>query len=136
MQCLINNFTQPSRYLLRVGKLLYTVVVGNTCGSETATDEVKVTVQCGIIILNVITPNGDNDNQYFYIKGLEQYPGSSLEIFDRWGVKLYESSHYLNDWDGVNYNNKMPVADGIYYYLLYKSDNARTIYKRFIQVLR
>jgi len=114
----------------------YTVVVGTICSTETAIDEVKVTVQCGIVIPNVITPNGDNDNQYFYIKGLEQYPDSRLEIFDRWGVKLYETSNYLNDWDGLNYRNNLPVSDGVYYYILYQSDEDKTIHKGFIQVMR
>jgi hypothetical protein len=89
------NFTQ-SIVVHPAVTTIYTVVVGNTCGTATATDEVLVTVRCGVDIPNVITPNGDKDNQYFYIKGLEGYPNSRLEIFDRWGLKLYENSKLLS----------------------------------------
>nr|MBA3706761.1 gliding motility-associated C-terminal domain-containing protein [Bacteroidota bacterium] len=89
-----------------------------------------------ILIPNVITPNGDVHNQYFYIKGLEGFPGSLLEIYDRWGLKMYETSNYLNDWDGGNYKTGKPVPDGVYYYMLYLSDKEKTIYHGFVQVLK
>ena len=114
----------------------YSVVVGNICGSATATDEITITVRCGVEIPNVITPNGDKDNQYFYIKNLESYPNSRLEIFDRWGLKIYENSNYLNDWDGLNYKNKIPVTDGVYYYILYLSDEDKSTPHGFVQVIR
>ena len=91
---------------------------------------------CGISIPNIITPNGDKDNQFFSIDGLENYPNSSLEIFDRWGLKIYENSNYLNDWDGLNYKNKTAVSDGVYYYILHQSDKGQTIHTGFIQVIR
>lgn len=116
---------------------VYTVMVENTCGPGTATDEMKVIVQCGVDIPNVITPNGDPDNQYFYIKGLESYPHSRLEIFDRWGLKMYISENYDNDWDGKNYyQNKQDVSDGVYYYILYLSDKDKTVYTGFVQVIK
>jgi gliding motility-associated-like protein len=116
---------------------VYTVMVENTCGPGTATDEMKVIVQCGVDIPNVITPNGDPDNQYFYIKGLESYPHSRLEIFDRWGLKMYISESYDNDWDGKNYyQDKGEVSDGVYYYILYLSDKDKTVYRGFVQVIR
>lgn len=115
---------------------VYSVIVGNTCGSATSTAEVKITRKCGVEIPNIITPNGDLSNQFFYIKGLEGYANSRLEIFDRWGLKIYENANYLSDWDGTNYKSNTAVSDGVYYYILYLSDKDKTSYKGFIQVLR
>ncbi len=78
---------------------------------------------CDIIVPNVFTPNGDGQgkrNDVFYIAGLEKFPKSRLEIYNRWGIKMYESSDYQNDWNG----EKAP--DGTYYFILYVVDG-RTI---------
>ncbi len=96
----------------------YYVTVKNTCGSGIAKDAVTVTVQCGVEIPNVFTPNGDKDNQYFAINNIDAYPNTGLEIYDRWGLKMYESSNYINEWQGDNYKTNKPVPDGIYYFIL------------------
>lgn len=61
---------------------------------------------------NIITPNGDFMNDYLEFPGLAYFPPAHLQIFNRWGVLLYESEHYLNTWDAYN------IADGTYYYIL------------------
>ncbi len=62
-------------------------------------------------------PNGDGLNQVFepiIIKGL----GSArLEIYNRWGEKMYETSDMEKGWDGV-YRGK-PVPEGEYFWILY-----------------
>ena len=88
-------------------------IVANITGCKTVTDSLKLKVEpCDLIIPNVITPNGDGFNDYFYIPNLNFYPNSSIVIFNRWGKKVYESSNYQNDWDGENH------SDGVYYFIL------------------
>src|SRR5690606_7195941 len=41
---------------------------------------------------NVFTPNGDGKNERFVIGGLEKYPGSKLQVFNRWGGQVYRSN--------------------------------------------
>lgn len=67
---------------------------------------------CEVTIPNIFTPNNDGSNDTFVIKGIEDFPESLLEIYNRWGKKLYECVGYKNDWTGKNY------ADGVYYYIL------------------
>jgi gliding motility-associated-like protein len=74
-------------------------------------------IEFDILVPNVITPNGDGHNDYLVFQYLEHYPGSRIEIYDRWGLKLYESDNYLNDWSGSNY------SDGVYYFILYQHKN-------------
>ncbi|WP_222984066.1 gliding motility-associated C-terminal domain-containing protein [Flagellimonas meishanensis] len=45
-------------------------------------------------IFNGITPNGDNVNDFFEIRGIENYPDNSLKIFNRWGVLVFEAEGY------------------------------------------
>jgi len=81
------------------------------CASSIIYDTVTVN-GCEVTIPNIFTPNNDGANDEFVIEGIEDFPGSKLEIFNRWGRKIYESTGYKNDWDGKNY------ADGVYYYVL------------------
>ncbi|SIR41251.1 gliding motility-associated C-terminal domain-containing protein [Pontibacter lucknowensis] len=53
---------------------------------------------------NVITPNGDGKNEYFVLD--PALAGAKLQVYSRWGSKVYESSNYNNDWSG----NGLPEA--------------------------
>lgn len=82
-------------------------------GCTTATDTVIVTGKlCDVTVPNVFTPNGDGYNDFFVIKGLKDYPNTLVQIFNRWGKKVYESTNYQNDWDGKNQN------DGVYFFVI------------------
>jgi len=61
---------------------------------------------------NVITPNGDGNNDRLVIPDINLFPGSKLSIYNRWGNEVYHSANYANDWEGKG------LADGTYYYLL------------------
>ncbi len=82
---------------------------------------VTLSDDCNLSIPNIITPNsqGPSLNELFYVKNLEDFPNSSLVIYNRWGNKIYESSNYQNNWSGSKY------ADGTYFYELTvpQSDN-------------
>jgi gliding motility-associated-like protein len=92
---------------------IYSIAVTNTCATGTDSAEVKF-FSCDLKIPNVITPNGKGDpiNEYFYLKNIEFYPNTSVTIFNRWGLKIYETANYQNDWSGGKY------PEGVYYYIV------------------
>ncbi|MCB0762655.1 MAG: gliding motility-associated C-terminal domain-containing protein [Flavobacteriales bacterium] len=74
-------------------------------------------IVCDTHIPNVFSPDvtaGQND--FFYIDGLVGFPQSKLYVYDRWGVKIYESDNYKNNWDGDG------APEGTYYYVFERSD--------------
>ncbi|TPN85452.1 DUF7507 domain-containing protein, partial [Aquimarina algicola] len=90
-----------------------------------------------IIIYTGLTPNGDGINDQFRIVGLNNFPNNTLEIFNRWGVKVFEEDGYeqsgsryfegrSNGRATINEKNELPV--GTYYYIL-KYENANGISK-------
>lgn len=84
-----------------------------------------------IYIPNVFTPNGDGVNDSFKIRNL--LPNNAdLEIFNRWGTKMYEEINYTNNWTA----NELP--DGLYYYLLKfrKLDKSITTFKGWVNIIR
>lgn len=94
------------------------VYVIDQCGAQ---GMFTVSVEaCDTEIPNVFSPNGDTKNDFFRIPGIEGFPNSKLEIYNRWGNVIYQSNDYGGGWDG-RINNE-PVADGTYYYILRRSD--------------
>jgi gliding motility-associated-like protein len=75
-----------------------------------------VTVNEGILIPNVFSPDGDGINDQFYIpnSGLKEF---SIEIFNRWGIKVFESTADEIRWDGVS-TSGVKLSDGTYYFIL------------------
>ncbi|MEI8114072.1 MAG: Ig-like domain-containing protein, partial [Bacteroidia bacterium] len=71
-------------------------------------------------IRNGITPNGDGDNDIWWIDGIEKFPDNEIMIFNRWGDKIIEFRNYDNNkvaWDGKNKLGNL-VTDGTYYYMI------------------
>jgi gliding motility-associated-like protein len=73
-----------------------------------ASDDIRIFVTCGkgsVHIPNAFTPNGDNNNDFFYIKGYGLSKIKSLRIFNRWGQMVFNRENFSpNDknagWDG------------------------------------
>jgi gliding motility-associated-like protein len=64
-----------------------------------------------ILAPNVVTPNGDGQNDQLVFTNLQYYVKSSLYVYDRWGALIYSSDDYQNNWTP-------DVVDGVYYYEL------------------
>ncbi len=76
------------------------------------TDEVMITEQCPtkIYIPNAFSPNYDGTNDTFTVLGTD-IAGLHLQIFDRWGTLMFESTDFT-PWDG-RYRGKW-VGPGVY----------------------
>lgn len=95
----------------------YTLVVTDNYGCE-ATDNVLITVLDQIVIPNGFSPNGDDKNDLWIIKNIEDYPNAIVKVFNRWGdVVFVKYGGYLNDWDGQS----LPTAT--YYYVIDLNSN-------------
>jgi gliding motility-associated-like protein len=68
-------------------------------------------------IPSLVTPNGDGKNDFFEILDLAFYPSHRLQIFDRWGKKVLETSSFQNDWCWQAGTHAM-AEDGVYVYHL------------------
>ncbi len=82
-----------------------------------------------LVVYNEFSPNGDGVNDYFKIDCIAQYPNNSLQVYNRWGNIVFETSSYKNDWDGtpngraiVQKEDQLPV--GTYYYILDLGDGS------------
>jgi gliding motility-associated-like protein len=97
----------------------YCVFVSDTFGCEdSACVTVFVEENCKPIYLpNAFSPNGDGDNDVLYVYGT-CIKEMKLEIYDRWGNKVYEGTKQAEGWNGI-YNGKMENSAVFVYYLTY-----------------
>ena len=66
-----------------------------------------------LYVPTVFTPNDDEHNEHFVIKGLN-IENFNIQIFTRWGELVFESNSIDKYWDGLFENNHVP--EGSYYY--------------------
>ncbi|MGM0531971.1 MAG: gliding motility-associated C-terminal domain-containing protein, partial [Bacteroidota bacterium] len=94
----------------------YWVTVADEYGCE-STDSVAVTVIGDLEIPNAFTPNDDQANNLWKIPGLSVYPDCVVEIYDRWGNRIYHSNGYdeADYWDGTDQNGEKLPMDSYYY---------------------
>lgn len=95
------------------GTYTVTLTVENEYGC-TDTAQVEIIIGGEVVIVNVITPNGDGKNDYFVVKGLETY---NVIILNRWGQTLYEGNEFTAAWDGTTLSGEK-VPHGTYFYVL------------------
>jgi len=82
-------------------------------------------------IANILTPNGDGQNDTWKIDNPYQIAGCTVKIYNRWGQPLYETTDYQNEWDGSK--NNEPLPDGVYFYSI---ECGEKTYKGAINLLR
>jgi gliding motility-associated-like protein len=51
---------------------------------------------CDLLIPNGFSPNGDGINDYLRIRGIYKFPNAQIEIYNRWGTKVFKKEHYGN----------------------------------------
>ena len=105
-----------------VGTYTITLTAYDPLCDEDETFTLDVTVQPsplvdqGIVVPNIFSPNSDGLNDKFF-----PIPGAGsnvvLKVWNRWGMKMFETTGQYKPWDGRTPGNK-PVPDGVYFFIL------------------
>ncbi|MBL4585886.1 MAG: gliding motility-associated C-terminal domain-containing protein [Flavobacteriales bacterium] len=97
--------------------ITYTVTGTDNNGCRSTIDvSIEVLVDYNLKPVNLFTPNGDGVNDRFYIGNIECYSDCQLKVYNRWGLEVYSTNSYINDWKGTF--NEDPLPDGTYYYII------------------
>ncbi len=102
-------------------------VTGTTAEGCLETDSVRVSIAERLFIYSGFTPNDDGTNDFWDIDNAEFYPGIIVEVYDRWGKKVFGSKGYSSEqrWDGKFKGKPVPV--GTYYYIVKAHKNAKPV---------
>ncbi len=148
----VQGGTPPYRYIWSAnGETLTTNDELPVLPTETTTYRVAVTDANGTIVADSVrvelvdcpnqtldipsafTPNGDGDNDLWEVGNLFTYDRSVVEIYDRYGHRLFRSEGDPQSWDGQYQGEELPV--GTYYYSIVLN-NGLASYKGSVTILR
>jgi gliding motility-associated-like protein len=96
-------YTEPGMYAVAL------VVKSDKGCLDTLVKALEVGEDFGIYVPNAFTPNGDGLNDTFQPKGfgVEKY---EMQIFDRWGEKVFETTEWEKGWDGIYQGRGGPIG--------------------------
>jgi gliding motility-associated-like protein len=98
-----------------VNNITYTLTATTEFGCSVS-ERVNVNVLEFVGITNTISPNNDGINDVWNIKYIDTYPNVTVEVFNRYGNKVFFSNGYSIPFDGNQNNQQLPV--GTYYYII------------------
>lgn len=128
-----NGATSPEIFVTAAGQYILTVT--NSCGNNSDTAEVVLKPNLTTVVLpNIFTPNNDGVNDEYQILSLIDAEAFTIEFYNRWGVKVYETTDFNKPWDGTIDTN--PAEPGVYFVVLkaYNCNNEEIIKQGFIQL--
>ena len=86
-----------------------------------------------LFVNNVVTPNGNGENDTWYVENIESLSTARVYIYNRRGTEIYYDDNYKNDWNGYLNDDELP--DGTYYYIINFTDSDK-VYRGAITLLR
>lgn len=109
---------QGSNIRMKAGKMILlkpgtNILKGNHYLARIETCESKCVIADAGAIPKGISPNGDGANDVFDLSFLCPH---SLTVFNRYGVAVYESENYSNEWHGQSGEHNLPT--GTYFYAI------------------
>ena len=119
-----NGSTSSALFNLTPGNYGVIVTDANDCEQSESIELGYQNENC-LFVPGIITPNGDGKNDTWEIKGLEFYPGAEVEIYNRWGKRIFFSREYDNPWDGTYNGKELPMES--YHYVIQLNNGSKPI---------
>ena len=119
--------------IFNVGQTNVTYTATTPSGIRTCAFNVTVEFK-GIVVHEVVTPNGDGENDTWTIRNIEYFEQNSVVVFDRWGGVVYKANGYNGNstaWTGGN------LPAGTYFYnLIISTNTSKEEYKGFVELVK
>ena len=93
----------------------YYILINDSAGNDTSITLVIDPQPCFLQGAPSFSPNGDGINDVWYVGNIGYYDEFLIQVYNRWGQKVFESRKDMEGWDGKW--NGQPVPDGTYYYI-------------------
>lgn len=128
-----SSLQNPNHQYSQEGEYHVELIVENNYGCFD-TSMLVLNVSENSFIPNVFSPNGDGKNEFFLIL-LANHSNQKLIIYDRWGLKLYESPENNLYWDGRTISGNK-ATDGTYYYIVTSGLGQKPTISGYVSLLR
>jgi gliding motility-associated-like protein len=107
-----SNVIGQGNSIVIAGQGIYTAVATNSFTCENSAQFDVTNDFC--TIPKGVSANNDGDNDNFDLSNLDV---DRLQIFNRWGMVVYEQKNYTDQWDGRS-NDGKELPDGTYFYII------------------
>lgn len=113
----LSGATTLTPSLVATETTVYTLTATGKEGGCKATDQTEVNVFTEVVVPNAFSPNNDRIHDTWDVLHLDGYPGSTVQVFSRYGqlVFLGQPGHNVS-WKGTYNGNVVPA--GTYYYVI------------------
>jgi gliding motility-associated-like protein len=100
----------------------YTLTVTSlNTGCETSSDVIVESVYCNM--QKGISPDGNGSNDFFDLRLMDV---KKLEIFNRYGIKVYSQNNYSDQWNGQSSKGEDLPSATYYYVIEFNSGEPKT----------
>jgi gliding motility-associated-like protein len=93
---------------------IYSLTLTNNCGSK-VDSVIALQGACKLYVPTAFTPNGDGLNDVFKASYGENITNFKMQIYNRWGQKIFESDDIKKGWDG---KYQQEVLTGVYIWII------------------
>ena len=92
--------SQPNIIVDHAGQFILTVKDANNCTGKDTIQVIQKLCNTGVFVPTAFTPNGNGLNDVFRARvyGIAEY--FKLEVFDRWGNRVFMATDPMQAWDG------------------------------------
>jgi gliding motility-associated-like protein len=129
---------------LAAGSYSLKIIISYTINGSVKSDTLRPTPTlikdvngpCKIKVFNGVTANGDNNNDVWQIDNITEFPNNEVQIFNRWGEKIFEVKGYDNTtkfWPSKEDANKL--AASTYFYVI-KLGNGSGSIKGWVELIK
>ena len=111
-----SGLQNPTFRFRDTGTYKITLMTANQFGCmDTISKLLDVIPKVTYFLPNAFTPNDDTKNDEFRGKGfVEGMKNFRMQIFNRWGERIFETSDPLEGWNGQKFNKGEPSPQGVY----------------------
>ena len=113
-----SRLTNPSFTFPDSGNYTIELLVAHRNGClDSTVQQLRIEPFQSYFLPNAFTPNGDGTNDRFRGVGITRYISDfNLQIYNRWGELIFETSSEEEGWDGSNQRNGRRAQGGVYLY--------------------
>jgi gliding motility-associated-like protein len=133
------SHTPGMQFPLGTTQVTYTIT-DNAGNAATCSFSVVVRLnEAALTIPQIITPDGNGENDEWHIENIDKYEANKVVVVDRWGSIIYSAQNYNNDrtvWKGTDANGRV-LPTGTYFFTISVRSGSAWMEKRgFIELIQ
>ena len=114
-------------------KLYFRVTATGLCGATTS-HAAKLSPCCAAATYNIITANGDGKNDEFFVASSCDFESFSMQVYNRWGRKVFSSSDASHVWNGAG--DSKEAAGTYFYHITFTTGGQKTEKKGYVELVK